>query len=70
MLGRLQAALTIDNLLVPAVLQHTALDVVTAPGWRRTLNVLQSELQHRCHLAATTDVRTGVERLAQAVLCD
>lgn len=53
-LGRLQSALTIDTLLVPAVLQHTALDVVTAPGWRRALTTLQSELQQRCLLSITT----------------
>lgn len=46
-LGRLQAALTIDSLLVPAVLQHTALDVLTAPGWGRALATLQTELTHR-----------------------
>lgn len=45
--GRLQTALTIDSLLVPAVLQHTALEVVTAPGWRRGLSGLQTQLATR-----------------------
>ncbi|WP_226346551.1 aminotransferase-like domain-containing protein [Agilicoccus flavus] len=51
-LGRLRAALTVDTLLVPAVLQHTALEVVTAPGWRRSVTALQRELRDRCHAAS------------------
>lgn len=51
-LGRLQAALTVDSLLVPAVLQHTALEAVTAPGWRRALTALQTELGQRRQEAA------------------
>lgn len=52
-LGRLQTALTIDSLLVPAVLQHTALEAVTAPGWRRFLTTLHAELGQRRQDAAT-----------------
>ena len=51
-LGRLQAALTIDSLLVPAVLQHTALEAVTAPSWRRMLTALRTELGRRRQEAA------------------
>jgi DNA-binding transcriptional MocR family regulator len=57
-LGRLQAALTIDSLLVPAVLQHTALEAVTAPGWRRALTTLHAELGQRRRDAATAAVST------------
>lgn len=64
-LGRLQAALTIDSLFVPAVLQHTALEAVTAPGWRRCLTTLQTELHHRRQLAAAAVVDVfGADALA------
>ena len=56
-LGRLQVALTIDSLLVPAVLQYTALEVVTSPGCRRARAGLQSELGHRRDLTVEAVVR-------------
>jgi DNA-binding transcriptional MocR family regulator len=49
--SRLRAALIIDTLLVPAPLQHTALEVVTAPGWRRGLAALSAALRHRRDIA-------------------
>lgn len=52
--ARLRDALTTDSLLVPAVLQHTALDVVTSPGWRHAQRDLARELHQRRHLAVTT----------------
>lgn len=60
-LGRLQAALTTDSLLVPAVLQHAAHEAVTAPGWRRSLAKLQAELAQRSQqtIAAVTDALGG-----------
>ena len=50
--------MTIDSLLVPAVLQHTALEAVTAPGWRRSLVRLQTELHRRRQLAVSTLTET------------
>ncbi|MEU4804951.1 PLP-dependent aminotransferase family protein [Actinosynnema sp. NPDC023587] len=49
--ARLRAAHVIDSMFVPAPLQHTALEVVTAPGWRRALAALGSALAHRREVA-------------------
>lgn len=63
-LGRLQAALTIDSLLVPTVLQHTALEVVTASGWRRALAKLQTNLnQRRQHAIAAVVSTLGADAM-------
>jgi len=43
----LRAALMIDTMFVPAVLQHTALEVVSGPSWPRALRVLADGLTHR-----------------------
>lgn len=45
--ARLRAALVVDTMFVPAPLQLTALEVVTAPGWKRGLAALGSALAHR-----------------------
>jgi DNA-binding transcriptional MocR family regulator len=50
-LARLRSAHVIDTLFVPAPLQLTALEMVTATGWRRTLKVLGAALAHRCEVA-------------------
>ncbi|WP_338137519.1 PLP-dependent aminotransferase family protein [Dermacoccus nishinomiyaensis] len=49
--ARLRDALTTDSLLVPAVLQYSAVDIVTSPGWRRSQHTLAQELAHRRDLA-------------------
>ncbi|MEO3781136.1 PLP-dependent aminotransferase family protein [Micromonospora sp. B11E3] len=51
-LARLRSAHVIDTLFVPAPLQLTALEVVTAAGWKRTLKTLGIALAHRCEVAA------------------
>ncbi|MET8042668.1 PLP-dependent aminotransferase family protein [Micromonospora sp. NPDC005215] len=50
-LARLRSAHVIDMLFVPAPLQLTALEVVTAPGWRRALKALSVALAHRREVA-------------------
>lgn len=49
---RLRAAYVVDTLFVPAPLQYTALEVVTAPGWRRALATLAATLELRRKVAA------------------
>jgi DNA-binding transcriptional MocR family regulator len=56
-LARLRSAHVIDTLIVPAPLQLTALEVVTAAGWKRTLTMLGIALAHRCEVA--TDAVTA-----------
>ncbi|RST15222.1 PLP-dependent aminotransferase family protein [Streptomyces sp. WAC05374] len=51
-MARLRAAHLIDTMFVPAPLQHTALEVVTAPGWKRALATLGSALEQRRKVAA------------------
>jgi DNA-binding transcriptional MocR family regulator len=51
-MSRLRTAMMIDTMLVPGPLQYTALEVVTAPGWRRALATLAKSLQHRRDIAA------------------
>ncbi|MGI5438684.1 PLP-dependent aminotransferase family protein [Streptomyces shenzhenensis] len=53
--AKLRAAHVVDAMFVPAPLQYTALDVVTAPGWRRTLSTLALALEQR-RSAATAAV--------------
>ncbi|MER6530184.1 PLP-dependent aminotransferase family protein [Streptomyces sp. NPDC001508] len=50
--AKLRAAHVIDTMFVPAPLQYTALDVVTAPGWKRTLATLATALEQRRYVAA------------------
>jgi len=45
--ARLRAAHVIDTMFVPAALQLTALEVVTAPSWKRSLRTLAAALRHR-----------------------
>lgn len=49
--ARLRSAHVIDAMFVPAALQLTALEVVTAPGWRRSLRTLGVALRHRREVA-------------------
>lgn len=46
-MARLRAAFVIDSMAVPTPLQLTALEVVTAPGWRRAMHALGRELARR-----------------------
>ncbi|MFT4011556.1 MAG: PLP-dependent aminotransferase family protein [Nocardioidaceae bacterium] len=46
-MARLRAAHMIDTMFVPAVLQHTALDIVTSPAWPRALRSLAEALTSR-----------------------
>lgn len=63
---RLQDALMTDAFLVPSALQHTALDVVSGPGWRRIRRQLAANLRRRRDLATTTIARAlGPEWLAR-----
>lgn len=57
-LARLRSAHVIDTLFVSAPLQLTALEVVTAAGWRRTLKVLGAALAHRCKVATDAVLAT------------
>lgn len=50
-MARLRAAQVIDTLFVPAPLQYTALEVVTASAWKRALATLGSALAHRRDVA-------------------
>ncbi len=51
-MARLRAAFVIDAMAVPTPLQLTALEVVTAPGWRRALSALGQELARRRDVTA------------------
>jgi len=65
LMARLRAALAIDTMLVPAPLQYTALEVVTAPGWRRQLATLVKTLRERREVAvAATAATFGAGALA------
>lgn len=61
----LRAAAISDSLLVPALLQHTALDVVAAPGWRRAQRDLGAALARRrqviMRVIAGTPLHLGAE---------
>lgn len=46
-MARLRAAFVVDAMAVPAALQLTALEVVTSPGWRRSIRDLGHELGRR-----------------------
>lgn len=46
-MARLRAAHMVDTMFVPAVLQHTALEVLTHTSWPRALRSLAEELTHR-----------------------
>lgn len=50
-LARLRSAHVIDTLFVPGPLQLTALEVVTAAGWKRALKTLGTALAHRREVA-------------------
>ncbi|WP_369687227.1 aminotransferase class I/II-fold pyridoxal phosphate-dependent enzyme [Streptomyces somaliensis] len=50
-MARLRSAQVIDTMFVPAPLQYTVLEVVTAPGWKRSLAALGSALAHRREVA-------------------
>ncbi len=58
---RLRAAHIVDTMFVPAILQHTALEVLTAPSWPRTLRSLSEALTHR-RVAALDALRDHVSR--------
>lgn len=63
--ARLRDAFTIDTLLVPAALQQTAIEVVSAPGWRRAQRELAGHLQaRREHASAAVARHLGVAALA------
>ncbi|MFV0464422.1 MAG: PLP-dependent aminotransferase family protein, partial [Nostocoides sp.] len=64
---RLLDALTIDAFLVPSALQHTALDVVSAPAWRRARRTLGADLYRRRDLATTAIARgLGLQALPRS----
>lgn len=46
-MARLRAAHTVDTMFVPAVLQHTALEVVASAAWPRAVRALSAALAHR-----------------------
>lgn len=46
-MARLRAAHMVDTMFVPALLQHTALEVLASPQWPRTLRTLADALTHR-----------------------
>ncbi|WP_258175362.1 aminotransferase-like domain-containing protein [Actinopolyspora mortivallis] len=48
---KLRSAHVVDTMFVPAPLQYTALEVMTAPGWKRALNTLGSALRQRREVA-------------------
>lgn len=50
-MARLRAAVAVDSMFVPAPLQYTALEVLTATGWQRGLRRLQAELTRRREVA-------------------
>lgn len=57
-LARLRSAHVIDTMFVPAPLQLTALEVVTAASWKRALKALGSALQHRREVAVAAVLAT------------
>jgi DNA-binding transcriptional MocR family regulator len=64
-LARLRAAQVIDTMFVPAPLQLTALEVVTAASWKRSLRTLGSALRHRREVAvAAVEAAFGAPALA------
>jgi DNA-binding transcriptional MocR family regulator len=64
-MARLRAALVIDSMFVPAPLQLTALEVVTAASWKRGLTALAAALQHRREVAMDAVTATfGAQALA------
>lgn len=63
-LERLRQARMADDFFVPGVLQETALELVSAPGWARHLRALRSGLrQRRDGLAAAVRRHLGPEAL-------
>lgn len=50
-MARLRSAHAVDTMFVPAPLQYTALEMVTASGWKRALATLGSALAHRREVA-------------------
>ena len=64
-LERLRAARLVDDFFVPGILQETALQLVTAPGWPRHLRALQGALRERRDaLAAAVRRHLGPRSLA------
>ncbi|GAA2055035.1 PLP-dependent aminotransferase family protein [Catenulispora yoronensis] len=64
-LARLRSAQIVDTMLVPAPLQLTALEVVTAASWRRGLRTLSEALRHRREVATTAvEAAFGADALA------
>ncbi|GAB0118426.1 GntR family transcriptional regulator [Acidisoma sp. 7E03] len=65
-LERLRMARLVDDFSVPGLMQETALQLVTAPGWPRHLKALRAELRHRRDLlAAAVTARLGAHCLRQ-----
>lgn len=65
-LARLRTALLVDTLFVPALLQHTALELVSAPGWERSRRQLSSRLTERAAVAEAAVRETlGAQALAR-----
>ncbi|URM90156.1 PLP-dependent aminotransferase family protein [Streptomyces sp. MRC013] len=50
-MARLRSAQVVDTMFVPAPLQYTVLEVVTASAWKRSLAALGSALAHRREVA-------------------
>jgi DNA-binding transcriptional MocR family regulator len=50
-MARLRSAHVVDTMFVPAPLQYTVLELVTAPAWRRSLAALATALEHRRKVA-------------------
>jgi DNA-binding transcriptional MocR family regulator len=50
-MARLRSAHIIDTMFVSAPLQHTALELVAAPSWKRAIAALGSALEHRRKVA-------------------
>ena len=64
-MARLRSAHVIDTMFIPAPLQYTALEVVTAHGWRRALATLGAALEHRRTIAtAAVAAAFGPQALA------
>jgi len=57
-LARLRSAVVVDTMFVAAPLQLTALEVITAPGWRRALTTLGAALKHRRDIAVAAVTAT------------
>lgn len=56
-LERLRMARLVDDFSVPGLMQETALQLVTAPGWPKHLRALRAELRHRRDLLAAAVTR-------------